>query len=78
MLQVYPYGLASLYTASFAITSSFAQVANRVDYVVTASNAGTVLEPETGNKAAINTCLITFEQYLALLASTNNYEVCIF
>lgn len=78
MLQVYPYGSGSLYTSSFAITSSFATVANRVDYVLTASNAGTVLNPETGPRAAINTCLITYEQYLALKASTSNYEVCIF
>lgn len=78
MLQVYPHGLTSLYTASYAITSSFAHVANRVDYVLTASNAQTVLNPETGRAATINTCLITFEQYQALLASTNNWEICTF
>lgn len=76
MLQVYPYGSGSLYTSSFAVTSSFATVAGITDYVPTSSIAGTVLNPTTGRKASVNICLISYQDYLALLASTNNYEIC--
>ena len=78
MLQIYPYASGSFYTASFAISSSFATTAQGIDYVLTASIADTVINPTSGSAALINICLITFEQYQALLQTTGNYEICTF
>lgn len=78
MLSVYPYGSGSFYTASFALTASFAISASGIDYVFTASNAQTILNPRSGSAAAINVCLITGDQYIKMLESINNYEICTF
>jgi hypothetical protein len=73
--KVYPFASGSEYTASYAISSSFATSASLLSYVATASYAGTVLFPETGDDAAIDICVITYEQYLQIL-SGSYYEVC--
>lgn len=78
VLQIYPYASGSFYTASFAISSSFATTAQDIDYVFTASIADTVINPTSGSPALINICLITYEQYLALLETPGNYENCTF
>lgn len=77
MLSVYPFGSGSLYTASFAVTASHADKVERISYVYTASNAGTVLYPQSGSRAK-SVCLITGAEYLKMQISQSfNYvEVC--
>jgi hypothetical protein len=76
MLSVYPFGSGSLYTASYAITSSFAAKVGLISYVVSASTANTVLFPESGSRGK-SICLLTTEQYL-LLSSSGRFETCNF
>lgn len=75
MLNFYPFGSGSLYTASFAISSSHSPVANFITYVTTASNATTILEPRSGS-AGTSVCLITYEQYQSLISSSTLIELC--
>lgn len=77
MLSVYPYGSGSLYSASFAVTASHAISASLITYVTSASNAGTVLNPQSGSRGQ-SVCLITYEEYLRLLADPNLIESCSF
>lgn len=77
MLSVYPFGSGSLYTASFAVTSSVMISASMVDYVYSASSAGTVLHPESGSRGK-SVCLITYGEYLVLQAQkeAGYVEIC--
>ena len=77
MLQVYPFGTGSLYTASFALTASYAATASSIAYVYTASNAGTVLYPQSGSRGK-SVCLITNTEYLVLQQKKeqNYVEIC--
>jgi hypothetical protein len=70
MIQVYPFASGSEYTASFAISSSFATNVSRAEYVFTASNAGVVQFPTSGSPAIINRCLITYDEYLQILSGS--------
>lgn len=74
MLTIYPYGSGSLYTASYATTASFASTVQLISYVTSASNADTVLFPESGSRGK-STCLLTLDQY-NILVSTGQMEVC--
>lgn len=76
MLSVYPFGSGSLYTATRAVSSSFAISASLVPYSITASNAGTVLYPESGSRGK-GVCLLTREQYNLMVASSS-VETCNF
>lgn len=78
MLSIYPFGSGSLYSASFAVTASHAISASLISYVVTASSAGAVLNPQSGSSGK-GVCLITYEQYLLLVSdSTKYFEICDF
>lgn len=77
MINVYPYASGSLYTASFAITSSFATSASFINYVLTASRASTILYPESGSRG-LSICLLTTEQYYQLSGSSSRVEICDF
>lgn len=77
MLSVYPFGSGSLYTASFAITASYAQQTQRYLYVESASVAGKVLYPRPGAMGK-GVCLLTTQQYLALKANPSWLEICPF
>lgn len=74
MLSVYPFGSGSLYTAKHAVTASFAISASLIDYVLTASNAPTVLYPESGALGK-SICLLTQAQYDTMIA-TGRMETC--
>lgn len=74
MISVYPFGSGSFYTASYAITSSFASRVARISYVTSASRADTVLFPESGSRGK-SICLLTTDQYL-LLSSSGRVETC--
>jgi hypothetical protein len=74
MLSVYPFASGSLYTASYAISASYAASANFIQYVLSASNAATVLFPQSGSRGK-SVCLITTDQYNTLIA-TSGSEVC--
>jgi hypothetical protein len=76
MKQVYPFGDTSLYTSSFAQTASFAQVADNLLYVTSASKADVILEPESGTPSTKRYCLISYSEYLLLSSSVNYVEVC--
>ena len=79
MLKVYPFGSGSEYTASYAVTSSYAVSASRLDYVYTSSFAATVLNPTSGSAASKNICLITYADYLELINNPGTKkEQCIF
>lgn len=78
MINVFPFGTGSAVVNSFAITSSNATSAQRLAYVATASVAGTVLNPQTGTKASVNICLITYDQYVTLLNDPTKVENCNF
>lgn len=76
MISVYPYASGSFYTASYAITSSFANSAQFIARVTSASNAATVQFPESGSRGK-GICLLTIDQYLTMIA-TNRVENCEF
>lgn len=76
MRSVYPYASGSLYTASYATTASFANRVSFIQYVTSASNAQTILFPESGSQGR-GICLLTTEQYL-LMVATGRVERCDF
>jgi hypothetical protein len=76
MKNVFPFATGSAVTASFAVTASYAETG----YALSASLAQTaevVLFPNpgptgpVGDPATKNICLITFEEYLDVLAGTH-------
>lgn len=71
MLKVFPFGSGSEFTASFAVSSSFAQTALKYQAAETSSLAGTVLTPISGSKPEVDICVITFSQYQQILADTH-------
>lgn len=73
--KVYPFASGSEYTASFAVTASQATDVELIPYVGTASYAGEVLFPESGSDAAVDICIITYEQYVQIY-SGSLYEIC--
>jgi len=75
MKNVYPFATGSAYTASFSLTSSFAENAEKIQFAETASNAGIVLNPTSGSDAAVDICIITYQDYLRIL-SGSHFEVC--
>lgn len=77
MINVYPYASGSFYTASYAITASYANSASFINYILTASKAGTVLFPESGSRG-ISLCLLTTEQYYEISGSSTKVEQCDF
>lgn len=76
MISVYPFASGSLYTASYAVSTSFATSASFVEYVFTASNAGTVLFPVSGPPGK-GICLLTEAQFNYLF-NNNLAETCDF
>lgn len=76
--KFYPYLSSSLYTASAAISGSYAGRAVYWDYVFTASmsTAGNYGDP--GLRGNPDICYITTEQYFALLFTSSLQEVCTF
>lgn len=76
MLSVYPHGSGSLYTATYATTSSYASSVKYIRYVMSASLAQQVLYPESGSTGK-SVCILTTEQYKTLVA-TGKYETCKF
>ena len=74
MITVYPYASGSFYTASHAITSSIATNVRLISYVTSASNAATVLFPQSGSRGK-SVCLLTTSQYNTLVA-TGQFEIC--
>lgn len=65
MLSVYPYGTGSLYTASYALSASYANTAQTYFYAKSASLAGKVLYPRSGSMGK-GVCLLTNTQYATL------------
>jgi len=76
VLSVYPFGSGSLYNVSYAITASYAPSASFIKYVTSASNAATVLYPQSGSRGK-SICLLTTDQYIEMV-STGKMEVCNF
>ena len=76
MLSVYPYGSGSLYNAAYAISASYAGKISYIQYVLSSSNAGEVLYPQSGSRGK-GICLLTTAQYLEMVAS-GKVEVCTF
>ena len=68
MINVYPFGSGSVYTASFALTSSYAVSASFLNYAISASKAEYVLNPQQGIRGK-SVCLITYAEYQDLLAN---------
>lgn len=77
MITVYPFASGSLYTSSFAVSSSYANSASFVSYALSSSVAQTVINPQSGS-AGKNICLLTIEQYYLLSGSASRVENCIF
>lgn len=70
MINVYPFGSGSIYTASYAVTSSYAFGASLITYVTSASKAGVISNPRSGSDG-VGVCKISYEDYQAL--KTYNY-----
>lgn len=78
MLSVYPFGSGSLYTASFAISSSYANQALYLTYTHTSSFALTGSYGEKGIRGYPEVCIITYEQYQKLISDPTLKEDCTF
>ena len=76
MISVYPFASGSVYTASYAISASYADVATYMYYAPSASNAAAVLNPVSGSRGK-SVCLLTEAQF-NYLYSTGYVETCIF
>lgn len=76
MISVYPFGTGSLYTASYAISASYATSASRVNYIISASTAATVINPRSGSRGD-GICLLTTAQYFDMV-NNNKLETCVF
>jgi len=76
--KIYPFGSGSNYTASFTISSSYAVAANYLDTVLTASSAINSNGGPAGLRGSPDICLISAEQYFALLFNSSLQEVCAF
>jgi|NOAtaT_7_FD_contig_21_6458310_length_632_multi_3_in_0_out_0_2 hypothetical protein len=74
----YPYASGSLYTSSFALSSSYANNAQYLMYVFTASFAESGTSGSKGDLGVPGICKITYEQYLQLRANPSLKEVCNF
>jgi hypothetical protein len=72
----YPFASGSLYTASYAVSSSYAIESQFINYVLTATTASSVINQVSGSRGA-GVCLLTTEQYL-LLSSNGDFEICDF
>jgi len=78
MISVYPFGSGSLYTASYAISASYAPSASLYVPVVTASYAGKILYPRSGSTGK-GICLLTQAQAIELYASgQTKIDICNF
>jgi hypothetical protein len=77
MIRVYPFASGSEYTSSFALTSQFATSASGFNYLLTSSVAGVGRGP-SGSAAAINICLITYDEYNKLIYTSSLQEQCFF
>jgi len=76
VLQVFPFASGSLYTASFAITSSHALQIGSIGYVPTSSYAVEGKGPKGFRGKDI--CLITQDQYFKLYETYSLMEDCTF
>jgi hypothetical protein len=76
MRKIYPFASGSLYTASYAVVASYATSTQFIAYVVSASNAATVLYPQSGSLGK-SVCLLTSAQYDEMI-ELNKREVCDF
>lgn len=76
MISVYPFGSGSLYTASYAISASYAVTTSNIVYAISASNTTTVLTPRSGSSGK-GICLLTLAQYQDMVAN-NKLETCSF
>lgn len=76
MNKVYPYASGSEYTSSYAVTASYARNVNGIAYVTSASIADVVLYPTVGAPAAVNLCLLSYTDYLLVVAGSK--EICTF
>lgn len=75
---IYPFTSGSEYTASYAITSSFATSASYWDYVFTASSAISGVSGSKGLRGNPDICFITVDQYFRMLFTSSLQEVCYF
>lgn len=78
MLTVYPFGSGSLFTGSYAVSASYAVSSSYLLYTYTASFAESGTSGPTGNRGSPEVCLITYDQYLKLIADPTLKEVCTF
>lgn len=76
MLQVFPFGSGSFYTASYAISSSYATNVKSIGYVETSSYAVEGKGPKGYRGKDI--CLITLDQYFKLYDTASLVEICTF
>jgi hypothetical protein len=74
----YPYQAPSAVTASYAISASVAVSASFVSFASSSTSASAVLNPVSGASAAVDICVITYQQYLSMLANPSLVEVCNF
>lgn len=68
MITIYPFASGSLYTASYAITSSYTVSASLINFAITSSTTDTVLFPRSGSRGN-GICLLTTNQYEILSSS---------
>jgi len=68
--KIFPFSSNSSVTGSYVVSSSVALSVPTASYVVSASKADSVLEPVSGSSAAINICIITYQQYLEILGGS--------
>jgi hypothetical protein len=79
----YPYVSGSQFTASYALTASYAISASAITFASSSTSASVVLSPVSGASAAVNICIISYEDYLKLIPSSPTYnpnavEICNF
>lgn len=76
--RFYPFLSGSEYTASYALTSSFASNARYWNYANTASNSIDGVSGSIGLRGNPDICFITADQYFRLLFTASLQEVCTF
>lgn len=78
MSVYYPYASSSLYTASFAVTSSHAEAAKYTYFTNLVTSASAGITGSIGPRGSPDICWITTDQYFKLLLTGSLKEQCDF
>lgn len=70
MLKVFPFTSGSEISASYSLTSQYADSGSILSKAVSSSVADFVIAPTSGSEPDVNICVVTYAQYLLISGGT--------